>query len=80
MKRFHGFAVDRLDLLLVVGGAERGRDQRLRLAAREHRRAVDAGQHAGLDPDGPDLVELAAVEPHAALEHFVAQHLLLQRP
>ena len=67
-----------LDLLLVVGGAERAGDERLRLAAREHDRAVDAGQDAGLGPDRPDLVELAAVEPHAALEHFVAQDLLLQ--
>ena len=71
-------ALDRLDLLLIVRRAERHRDERLRLAAREHGRAVDAGQHADLGPDGPDLVELAAVEPHALLEHFVAQHLFLQ--
>ena len=35
-------AGDVLDLLLVVGGAERAGDQRLRLAAREDDRAVDA--------------------------------------
>ena len=56
-------AADVLDLLLVVGGAERAGDERLRLAAREHDRAVHAGQHAGLGPDRTDLVELAAVEP-----------------
>ena len=59
-------AADVLDLLLVVGGAERAGDQRLRLAAREHDRAVDAREHAGLGPDRADLVELAAVEAHAA--------------
>ena len=55
-------AVHHLDLLLVLGGAERGGDERLRLAAREHGRAVRARQHADLDPDRADLVELAAVE------------------
>ena len=36
-----------------------------------------AGQHAHF-ADRADLVELAAVEAHAALQHFVAEHLLLQ--
>ena len=71
-------AVDHFDLLLIVGGAERRGDQRLRLAAGEDDRAVHARQDARLDPDRPDLVELAAVEADAALEHFVAQHLFLQ--
>ena len=73
-----GLALDRLDLLRVVFGAERGADERLRLAAREHGRAVDAGQHAGLDPDRADLVEAAAVEALAALEDLVAHDLFLQ--
>src|SRR5437870_3486618 len=34
--------------------------------------------HADLDPDRPHLVEAPAVEPQAALEHLVAQHLLLE--
>ena len=38
-----GLALDHLDLLLVVGGAERGGDERLRLAAGEHGRAVRRG-------------------------------------
>ena len=71
-------ALEALDLLRVVGGAERAGDERLRLAAREDGRAVGARQHAGLDPDRPDFVELAAVEPDAVLEHLVAQHLFLQ--
>ena len=73
-----GLALEALDLLRIVGGAERAGDERLRLAAREHGRAVGARQHAGLDPDRPHLVELAAVEPHAVLEHLVAQDLFLQ--
>ena len=71
-------ALDGFDLLLVVRRAERHGDERLRFAAREHGRAVHAGQHADFRPDRPDLVELAAVETHALLEHFVAQHLLLE--
>ena len=71
-------ALEALDLLRIVGGAERAGDERLRLAAGEHRRAVGAREHAGLDPDRPDLVELAAVEPDAVRQHLVAQDLLLQ--
>ena len=41
-------AGEHLDALLVLGRAERGRDERLRLAAREERRAVHAGQQAHL--------------------------------
>ena len=63
-------ALDGFDLLLVVRRAERHGDERLRFAAREHRRAVHAGQHADFGPDRPDLVELAAVEPHAASRGF----------
>ena len=43
--------VDAVEALHVVGGAERRGDQRLRLAAREQRRAVRARQHAGVDGD-----------------------------
>ena len=71
-------AGDVLDLLFVVGGAERAGDQRLGFAAREHDRPVDARQHAGLGPDRADLVELAAVEPHALLERLHLHHVLLQ--
>ena len=71
-------AADVLDLLLVVRGAERAGDERLCFAAREDDRSVRPGKDAGLAPDRPDLVELAAVEPVSALEHFVAQHLLLE--
>ena len=67
-----GLALQRLDLLLVGLGAERGGDQRLRLAAREERRAVGPRQVADLDGDRPDLVDLAAVDPQAALDDHAA--------
>ena len=73
-----GLPFDRFDLLLVIGGAERDGDERLRFATRKHGRPVRARQHADLRPDGPDLVELAAVEPHALFQNFVAQNLFLQ--
>ena len=71
-------AGDVLDLLLVVGRAERAADQRLRLAAGEDDRAVHAREDAGLRPDRTDLVELPAVEAHAALERLVAHRLFLE--
>ncbi len=71
-------AGDVLDLLLVVGRAERAADERLRLAAREDDRAVHAREDAGLGPDRADLVELPAVEAHAALERLVAHRLFLK--
>ena len=72
-------AVDHLDLLLVVSGAERRGHQRLRLAPREHRRPVGAGQQPDIAGDRPDLVERAAVEALTALEDLVTQHLFLER-
>ena len=70
-------AIDHFDLLLIVGGAERDGDERLRLTAREERRAVDARQHGVLDRDLADLVELAAVLADALAEHFLAQRAFL---
>src|SRR6185503_5404765 len=63
---------DVLDLLLVVGSAEGAAHERLRLAAREDNRPMDAREDASLRPDRADLVELAAIEPDAALERLDA--------
>ena len=52
---------EQFDALLVVLGAERDGDQRLRFAAREERRAVGARQNARFAPDGADFVERAAI-------------------
>ena len=47
-------AFQAVDVLLVLAGAERGDDQRLRLAAGEQRRAVGARQEAGFGDDRAD--------------------------
>ena len=48
MKRLAVLALERVDDLRVAAGAERRDHQRLRLAAREQRRAVGTRQHADL--------------------------------
>ena len=73
-----GFAFEGLQPLHVFAGAERGGDQRLRLAAREDRGAVRARQHADLDPDIADLIELAAVGTAPLFDHLLAEDLLAQ--
>src|SRR5690606_22102311 len=49
----------------------------LRLAPREDRRAVRLRQHAGLDPDGPDLVGATAVRAGVVLDDHAPQLALL---
>ena len=55
-------ALERVDVLLVLAGAEGGHDERLRLAAREERRAVRARQHVHLRDDRPNCLEIAAID------------------
>ena len=55
-------AVEAVDVLLVLAGAERGDDQRLRLAAGEQRRTVGARQDADFRDDRADGREIAAVD------------------
>ena len=64
--------------LAVVGGAQRCGNQCLGFAAGEQRRAVRAGQNAGLDGDGANLVEGAAVGTDAVLGHLLAEDPLAQ--
>jgi hypothetical protein len=71
--------VDRVDALLVARRAERHHRERLRLPAREERRAVRPGQHAHLARDGADVVRSAPVRPLAALEDLPPHRLLLDR-
>ena len=70
-------AGERVDLLLVARGAERRRDGRLRLAALEERRAVDAREDADLAHDGADRLHVAAVDALALAEHVLADDVVL---
>ena len=67
--------MQRVDDLLVARGAERGHDERLRLAAREQRRAVRARQDAGADGDRAHGARVAAVDARLAGEDLVAHDL-----
>ena len=68
-------AVERVDILLVLAGAERGHHKRLRLAAGEERGAVGARQHADLRQDRPDGRQVATVDAAAVVEDVPAHDL-----
>ena len=71
-------AGQRVDILLVLAGAERGDHQRLRLAAGEQRRAVGARQDADFRDDLADRLQVAAVDARAGVEDVPAHDLGLQ--
>ncbi len=71
-------AVERVDVLLVLAGAERRDHERLRLAAGEERRAVRARQHADLRQDRADGRHVASVDAAAVVEDVPAHHLGLR--
>ena len=68
-------AFERIDVLLVLAGAERGDDQRLRLAAGEQRRAVGARQDADLRQDRADSGQVAPVDATLVVEDVPAHDL-----
>ena len=65
-------ALERVDHLLVLPGAERGDAQRLRLAAGEQRRAMRARQHADLGDDRAHRLGVAAIDAQPGVEDGVA--------
>mmetsp|Transcript_3579 Transcript_3579/g.6494 ORF Transcript_3579/g.6494 Transcript_3579/m.6494 type:complete len:499 (+) Transcript_3579:537-2033(+) len=67
-------AVQRVDELLVVAGAERRDAERLSLATGEQRGAVGPGQDLGLGHDVTDLVQGATVDTAAVLDDIRAKH------
>ena len=62
-------------ILLVLAGAERRHDQRLRLAAGEQRRAVGARQDADLREDRADGRQIAPVDAALVVEDVPAHDL-----
>ena len=77
-ERLAALAGERVDDLRVAAGAERGRDERLGLAAREDRRSVGARQRADFDADRADRLEVAAVDARLAGEDHVANQPVLE--
>ena len=73
-------ALQRVDVLLVLAGAERGDHQRLGLAAGEQRRAVGARQHADFGDDRAHGLQVAAVDARAGVEDVPAHDLGLRVP
>ena len=84
---FFAGAFQRVDELLVVAGAQGRHDQRLRLAAREQRRAVGARQHMHFRSDRTHSLQITPIDaaaraddvtPHdvgfQALEHGPQNH------
>ena len=72
-------ALERVDELLVLAGAERGDDDRLRLTAREQRRAVRTRQHVHFRDDGAHGLQVAAIDAAAGLDDVAAHDVALQR-
>ncbi len=69
--------LESVDILLVLPGAERGDDKRLRLAAGEESTAMGAGQDADLAHDRPYCLQIAAVDASLCLENARAHDLFL---
>ena len=68
-------AFERVDVLLVLAGAQRRYDERLRLAAGEQRRAVGARQDADLRQNRSDGRQVAPVDPPLVVEDVPAHDL-----
>ncbi len=71
-------ALQRVDDLLVLPGAQRRDAQRLGLAAGEQRRAVRARQDADLGHDRAHRLGVAAVDAHAGVQDGVADDVGLE--
>ena len=70
------FLEEQIEALHVFLGAERGGGERLRFAAREERRTVNARQHAHFAGDLANLIEGAGIGTAAADQHVVAENAL----
>ena len=61
-ERLFALAFDGIDDLRIAARAERRHDNRLRLAASEHRGAMGPRQHADLHIDRPHGLVIAAID------------------
>ena len=68
-------SLERVDILLVLAGAERRDHERLRLAAREQGRAVGARQNADLGEDRAHRRQIAPVDAALVVEDVPAHDL-----
>src|SRR5579862_4740855 len=73
-----GFALEALQSLHVVAGAEGGRDQCLGFTAREHGTAVSAGKNSSFNPNLADLVEGASIGTAFVIDDLTAENALAQ--
>ena len=71
-------ALETVDELLVLAGAECRDDQRLRLATGEQRRAMRARQNANFRDDRANRLDITPVDPDAGIENVPADNLGLQ--
>ncbi len=71
-------ALQTIDVLLVVPGAKRRDDQRLRLATGEKRRTMGARQDAGFRDNRTDRLDVAPIDLDAGVEDVPADNLGLQ--
>src|SRR5580704_13990286 len=71
-------ALQTIDVLLVLPGAKRRDDQRLRLATGEKRRTMGARQDADFRDDRTDRPDIAAIDANAGIENIPADNLGLQ--
>ena len=72
-------ALEGVDELFVLAGAERGDDHRLRFAAGEQRRAMGSRQNAHLADDGAHGLEVAPVDAPTSLEDRAAHDAAFDR-
>ena len=71
-------AFERVDELLVLAGAERSNDDRLRLTAGKQCRPVRPGQHVHFREDRPHRLQVAPVDALAGLDDVAAHNLAFQ--
>src|SRR5271168_4516646 len=68
-----------LHALRIIRGAQRSRNQRLRLATCKERRTMRAREHASLNADLPDLIKCAAVRTNPVLRYLFTEDALAQQ-